>query len=187
MIDEANKLIKEISDSPIWITGSISLKEVQDNYLRAGTPDPFRMKSTIPPVPLRDIPDTSILYHPGTYLQDVITGTYYVPTPRPPPPPVMRESSLGMKPLKNIEETVKERYPELYNNAHGRRDKWSEWKYLFKKLHAWWERDFGQKEKDTCSPTTKSSTESASTAGPQKVGSSPPQPVSEGTLPSATT
>jgi len=143
LIEEANILVKEIS-APMWITGSIP------TMLQAFTSTSARMESLIPPEAPHDL---SVLYHPAVASEGMVTGSVNnyteliarLSTPPPtrrPPPPVMRESSLGMKPLKNIEETVKERYPELYNNAHGRRDKWSEWKYLFKKLHAWWKRDF---------------------------------------------
>ena len=154
LVNEARKLCDEMipvaESKSVWITGSISREEIQKSYLTAGEmrkqmglPDPYRMVSAIPPNDNQY--NTELLYHPGTYTQDIITGTFFVPTPVPKATPF----TITPKPPDSIitgKMTSEERRiktEEFYNNAHGRQDRWSEWRLLWRMLSNWWRSDFG--------------------------------------------
>jgi hypothetical protein len=164
--EKLNDLVKEALDAleskSVWITGSRSVGEIQKTYLTAaearkqmGLPDPYRMESAIPPATKAQELVTDLLYHPGTYMRDVITGSYYEAPPRPPPTrvPSAGRSMIGDEPLKPIEEAARQkRIDELTEKLErpgyrsNEKDFWCEWRFVYKKIWEWWMKDFKKPE-----------------------------------------
>lgn len=149
LVKEAQKLCEEIlPDKNPFVKHEVPLKDyLTPSEMRrmSGLKDPYRMDSAVPPTTRNEIFDTSLLYHPATYMNQIVTGsaeTTKIPdvfkyktaitssvsvkaeSVRPPPPPPTSVPGPGRPVIRERE---------------------SEWKTLWKMIKAWWQRDFGQK------------------------------------------